>query len=445
MLKKLRSIYWLSKAFLSRHYKTIFLMTIIGSLFILLATTYFKQRPEPLSVTRIARVGKYTISSIPADIKNKISYGLVEIEDDGTLAPRLASSWEISEDGLTYSFTLDPSARWHNGNEVKPEDISYAFQEITQEFVDNKVIFHLTDPFSPLPGVLSGPIIKDEIIGLGDYQVLDYNQSAGALQTLTLSSSQEKIIYKFYPTENTAYLAFQLGEVDTIEDLTFLTEEMESNSNVEISPSMTQPRIAVLFLNNNDNVLSGKSARQALAYSIKDKSFGGTRALTPINKNSWAYSSNVKEYDYDPARARSLLSQDVENASETNIEIKTMLRYLDVAEVIAADWRETLGITVDVRVTTNITDDYQVLLVDYAPPRDPDQYTIWHSTQPSNITNYQNLKIDKLLEDGRRTQDLSIRTQVYHDFQRFLLEDSPAIFLFDTTSFKLSRKSLFAQ
>lgn len=441
MLKKIRSFYWLTKAFLSRHYKTIFLMTIIGSLLILLATTYFRYRPEPLSVSRIGRIGKYTISSIPQDIKSKISYGLVEINADGSLAPRLAESWSISEDGMTYAFTINQSARWHSGDPVLPQDLSYAFQEISQEFSQDKVIFHLTDPFSPLPSVLSAPIIKDETIGLGDYQVTDYKQAGGTLQSLTLSSSNEKIIYKFYPTESTAFLAFQLGEIDAIEDITHITEDMR-DLNIAVEEMTSNPRIAVLFLNNNDNLLAGKSIRQSLAYAIKDKSFGRTRALTPIIKSSWAYSSNVKEYTYDASRAKSLLTQDVENTGDVHIEIKTMLRYLDVAEQIAADWRETLGITVDVRVTTNITDDYQALLVDYAPPKDPDQYTIWHSTQPSNITNYQNLKIDKLLEDGRRTQDLDLRTQVYQDFQRFLLEDSPAIFLFDTTSYRLSRKGL---
>jgi peptide/nickel transport system substrate-binding protein len=93
-------------------------------------------------------------------------------------------------------------------------------------------------------------------------------------------------------------------------------------------------------------------------------------------------------------------------------------------------------------VVSSVTSDYQILLADFTPPIDPDQYSIWHSTQNTNFTHFSNLKIDKLLEDGRRTSDQKLRKEIYQDFQRFLLEDCPAVFLFKSNSYSISRKTL---
>jgi peptide/nickel transport system substrate-binding protein len=159
--------------------------------------------------------------------------------------------------------------------------------------------------------------------------------------------------------------------------------------------------------------------------------------------DSWVHNENVKTYEYDLEHAKSLLALDIQDIAELKLDLKTTLQYLEVAEEIATNWRDGLGIKVDVKVVPGITNDYQILLADYAPPLDPDQYGIWHSTQKTNFTRFTNLKVDKLLEDGRRTLDKKLRTEIYEDFQRFLLEDSPAVFLFETNTQTITRKSIF--
>jgi len=74
-------------------------------------------------------------------------------------------------------------------------------------------------------------------------------------------------------------------------------------------------------------------------------------------------------------------------------------------------------------------------------PSDPDQYQFWQSTQEdTNITHYTNLKIDKLLEDGRKTLDKDTRKKIYADFQRYLVDDSPVIFLYFPKAYTVERK-----
>ena len=58
---------------------------------------------------------------------------------------------------------------------------------------------------------------------------------------------------------------------------------------------------------------------------------------------------------------------------------------------------------------------------------------------PTNITHLNNSRIDKLLEQGRQTFDQQARKQIYYDFQKYLLEESPAIFIKFPTTYNISR------
>jgi len=74
-------------------------------------------------------------------------------------------------------------------------------------------------------------------------------------------------------------------------------------------------------------------------------------------------------------------------------------------------------------------------------PADPDQYVYWQSTQENtNISNYSSPKIDKLLEDGRKTLDTDARKKIYADFQFYLVDDAPAIFLYYPKVVTIRRK-----
>ncbi|MGB9637438.1 MAG: peptide-binding protein, partial [Microgenomates group bacterium] len=68
-----------------------------------------------------------------------------------------------------------------------------------------------------------------------------------------------------------------------------------------------------------------------------------------------------------------------------------------------------------------------------------DQYSFWHSTQSNNLSGFKNFRIDKLLEDGRKTLAEEERKNIYFDFQRFLVEESPVVFLIHPTVYCVSR------
>ncbi len=444
MFKSLRRYYWVSQSFLARHSQIIIRTTGIVLAVILIFFLFSRYIPTQKHTLRIGRVGKYTLETFPADLQNLLSHGLVSLDPEGTVTPALAKTWEVKDDGKTYTFTLDSNISWHDGSPLTPEDIDYNFQEVGVELGDNTITYRLKEPFAPFFSVLSRPILKKNKFGTRDFRLTKTQISSGVLQSITLENRSERRIYKFYPTETSSLTAYKLGEIDTVERLSFVSDTLRSDSTSLVEDNAQQDSVqSVLFFNNNDVLLSSKPARQALAYAIADKTFGKERVISPINQSSWAYNNLVKTYDYDQDRAKTLFSQDIKDISSQKLELKTILPYLDVAESIAQSWRDTLGIQVEVKVVSSLTSDYQIILADFTPPLDPDQYSIWHSTQPTNFTHFSNLKIDKLLEDGRRTSDQQLRQEIYQDFQRFLLEDSPAVFLFKSASFTLSRKPLF--
>lgn len=443
MFKALRRYLWVSQSFLSRHSRLIWRTAGIILGIILLFFLFARYLPTPKQSYRIARVGKYNLVDLPIDIQNEVSLGLVTVDDEGVVHPALASQFSLSDDGLTYTFTLDPKLSWHNGTRVVPADITYNFNDVEVSSDSDTVTYKLKEPFAPFYSAVSKPLLKKNKFGVGEYRITKSVLGNGVLQKLIIESDTVRKIYKFYPTESSALTAFKLGEVDIVDGLTLYPESFNSDPTTSINKSEISRRHTVLFFNNNDSILTSKPTRQALAYAIKDKTHGSTRQPSPISINSWAYNPLVKTYDFDLPRAQNLFNQENPNKNSVKLEIKTMLSYLDLAESIASDWREAFGVEVSVKVVSNIADDYQILLADFAPPTDPDQYTIWHSTQPTNFTHYSNLKVDQLLEDGRRTSNLKLRRELYQDFQRFLLEDSPAVFLFASNSYTLERKPIF--
>lgn len=439
-MKKLRYWWWFISVLVTKHRKLILYVAIFSILFISLtsrlAPLLQRFRPSPT----IGMVGRFRSSELPLSITRKMSQGLTTIDQHGSAVPDLAKSMMISDDGKTYRFTLDPSKYWQDGTPIVSDDIHYDIENVTTQRPDEQmIVFSLKESFAPFPTVLSKPIFKTGMIGTGEYRMKSIKKNGEYVEKLILIDSNNQIInYRFYRTTQDLVTALKLGEVSRIEDLTSISD-IPAWKQLQIQPKQHVDRYFAVFFNTKDENLSEKSFRQALAYAIPDKPDGDRRALSPINPNSWAYNPQVKPYNTDASQAKELVKAVFGDKELPIMELTTFLPYLSEAETIANAWTE-LGIKTQVKVATSIPTNYQALLIGQQIPPDPDQYLLWHSTQPTNLTHYASPKVDKLLEDGRKTIDQEKRTEIYRDFQRFLLEDSPAAFLEHITTYTVSRK-----
>jgi len=388
-------------------------------------------------------MGRYRLDNLPDSILNYVSQGLTSIDVSGEVSSGIASSWENQDGGKTWIFHIADGKTWQDGKKILSNDIQINFSDVKVEKPDSKtIVFKLQTPFSPFPAVLAKPVFKKGFLGTGEWKVKKVTVAGNIVEQINLSKPKEKnLTYKFYPTEERAKLALKLGEVDNLTDI-FNPEPFDTWKTLKVEKKIDYERFTAVFFNTaKEKKTSDKTLRQILTYAIKKDKVPGVRALGPISPNSWAYNPQVKPYDYDLSKAKDMMqdiSKEVLNNLSLNIATTPVL--LNQAEQIAANWRD-LGISVNVQVISSIPDNFDAFLAVLDIPRDPDQYSLWHSSQEAtNISNYKNPRIDKLLEDGRTLTNISERKKIYLDFQRFLVEDSPAAFLYHPTSYTISRK-----
>ncbi len=442
LFRRGRFFYWLLRELAQKYTRAVGLGVILGIGLAILLSRVGRQVPFG-AVERIGMVGEFTPSTLPLSIQKRISLGLTDLSLDGSAAPSLATSWEATDSGKTFTFHLKDDFVWHDGKKVSAQDINYNIRSVTFAAVDPATIrVSLEAPYSPLPTILAKPLFRSGLKGFGPYQVASIRLKGDRVQYLKLvpvvDRSQPVYEYRFYQTEAQATLAYKVGDVDVLADISTL-QPLKNWGNPTITPVVNPSRIVALFFNlKNETVLKEKSVRQALGYALPR--IAEERAIGPIPDTSWAYTDKLRSFDPDVPQAKRLLGSAKISSGSATLTLTTFPQYVDMAQSIAASW-SAIGIPTAVRVENSVPFDYQVLLSALDIPPDPDQYPFWHSTQTTtNITGYVNLKIDKLLEDGRIEFDTEIRKKIYADFARRLVDDAPAIFLYYPKTYTIRRK-----
>lgn len=445
LTRPFRKPFWIFTSFVAKHKKLILSFTVIGIIVFIAFKNLVLLIPKPNQHQKIGLVGQYTMSTLPSSISQIISRSLMKVDPAGNLTPDLAKNWEILEEETLYQFHLKPNVLWNDGTLINSKDIKFDIPDVSISYPDNQTInFKLKEPFSPFLLLLTKPLFKNNSISAGDYLIKKVTYQGPYLKTLSLTGNKNDLLFRFYSSHSAGWLGFKLGEVDQLQNLISNPLNDDWLNKVDIEQTSNQNQYLAILFNLNDPQLSSKPFRQSLAYALEQKNQPGeTRALTPISPLSWAYSNQVKPYTYSPTQAQELFNKFNEEASVSGrikISLRTSDSFLKLAETIAADWEKVLNLDVDVKIINSIDESFQAILVAQEIPLDPDQHALWHSTQNSNITHYQDLKIDKLLEDGRIISDPKKRKEIYQDFQKFLVEDTPAIFLSHPTTYTITRK-----
>lgn len=443
MIKKLHFLSEYAVHYLKKYYLVIILGIAAGSLLSVesnnLVSIYqsFQTQNSYIGVE-----GLYTSQSLPDDIQGLISYGFtVNNEKNEPVLSPLIAKLEIQNDNHVYLFTFKDNLYWNNGQRFSSHDISFNIPgaQITPKSI-NQLEISVKDPYSPLLSLLTKPIFfKRTLVGLGSYQVSGITYQDGYVKTLILTSitnHRQKIVYHFYSNSQDLISAFKLGEVDEITTET-LDNQLGKSSDIKITPQIATNKYIAVFLNTLK--FDNKQIRQAIAYATPKTTDKNDRCLGPISPNSWAYNESIKQYNFDPAHAQELMA--TSKINNLNLAVADR-KLLDLAENIKNTWQQTFDIKVTVNADNNQIDpnNYQAILAYGQIPADPDQYYFWHSTQSqTNITHLNNSRIDKLLEEGRLTFDQQVRKQIYYDFQKFLLEEAPVIFIKFPTTYNISR------
>ena len=200
--------------------------------------------------------------------------------------------------------------------------------------------------------------------------------------------------------------------------------------------------------------------RQALNYAIdKDEVIKGVLLglgepiSSPYKPGTRWNNPNLNPYPYKPSKALKLLQEAgfkknndgilMKNGKPLKFEIITnQNKQREMTAVVIQKRLQEIGVEVSIRVIEWAsfvnrfikTGDFDVVVLGWSLSLDPDQYNIWHSSQQGpgqfNFLGYSNKNVDKLLELGRVELNASKREKIYHKFSKYLLEDSPIIYLY---------------
>ena len=270
-----------------------------------------------------------------------------------------------------------------------------------------------------------------------------------------------EIINKIIPDENSRLIALEAGEIDESDIPAKDIDRVKKLPGVNVF-EYDALTYTYLGLNLASPVFSDKRVRQALAYATDRRQlialiFRGlaSPAYSPSSPVSWAYESDVSRYLFDRRKAENLLDSAGWKRSGEGIRQKNgkLLEFTvlvnqgnkerEKAAVILQWQYKKIGVKVNVRVMEwsamlkilNANKDpknFDAVIIGWSLGIDPDQYSIWHSSQyPAglNFVKYKNPNIDKLLESGRTTMSKEGRKQIYSQLQKIIADDQPYIFL----------------
>lgn len=405
-------------------------------LLLLISQIKFNFFYNPNSIS-LGFIGTYEEHDLPDEVTKLLSKGLVKSDAEGRIKPNLVAGWETNNDATSFKFKLTEDLRWIDNSSNKSDDLFFTIPNVEVKTPSDKEIqFNLKESYSPFPSLLTKPILKKgSLLGTGPYKIEKLERSRIFITKLTLTSKDPnlpKIIIRFYPNEKVAVAGFNLGEVQALFGFSN-PRTFSDNPRVNLSQSIDYSKIVTVLFQTKDALLSNRSLRQALAFKTP-KIEGEEIANNPYPKNLWAFDASSKKYLDNPEEAKSALERAKSQLSEDKLHQELILTVTpnleEVGNKVVGEWKG-LGLNVKIRVESGIPQNFQSLLITQSIPKDPDQYVLWHATQEkTNLSKYDSKRVDKDLEDGRKLILEEDRKAKYFDFQKTLLEDAPAVFLY---------------
>ena len=293
------------------------------------------------------------------DLTALVFSGLTTNEVNGEVRPALAQSWDISDDGLNYTFALRRDVRWHDGVPFNSRDISATVALLqAMEFPaspaltdfwrrvsvatpgDYTVTFTLSEPFAPFLSYTSLGILPAHIvekipaslwpdrnfnahpIGTGAFRVatIDEGHSVITLQPFADYYGPKprigQVDLHFYANESAALAAYKRGEVLGISHVgaDLLPDARRQEGLALYAAPMSG--FDALYLNLTNPLFQQKEVRQGLLLALDrqriiDRSLDGQGLVpdSPLLPDNWAYNRFVKKYSPNTVAAKALFAQ----------------------------------------------------------------------------------------------------------------------------------------
>lgn len=380
--------------------------------------------------------------------------------EDNSLVKDLVEKWSVSEDKTTYNIILKEDIYWQDGKPITSDDIIHSItlrsglrDELNIEKISQKeVLIRLPAATGVLPSLLTFGLEPAHIknpsklnpVGSTSFRVSRLMRERDRLEGVTLQSLEKdklypRVIFKFYLNENDLRNGYKLGEISTFtSDSVFNWEGSSSKSITYLG------RYFTLLFNTQSEKLSDPIIRNKLTNSLNIPELlennyykNSLIAQGPISNSKFTKES-FKLDSYDPNIT--LTSAEQNMIPELTVVLTNNQDGQQLESFLRKYWEEKLGIKLLIKYE-NIEDivelgkkgENEVLFVGHEVTPDPDRYSFWHSQQIKtglNFSNFEDLRADKSLEEGRNSILEEDKFTHYNIFQDVMLTKTPAVFLY---------------
>ena len=319
---------------------------------------------------------------------------LVKPMPGAPMAPSLAESWSVSNDGLTYDFVLRKHVRFHNGAPITAEDVKFSFERYRgaanhtlKEHVaavdapdPGHVRFRLTKPWADFmtfyasatgAGWIVPKAYLDKVgdegfkkapVGAGPYKFVSFTPGVELVleafdQYWRKTPRVKRLVFKVIPDESTRLAALKRGEIDIAYSIRgALAEEMQRTPGLTLKPAVIQAPFWLYFADQWDpkSPWHDRRVRLAANYAIDRQSInqaetlGFSKLTGSIIPNNFEFFWQPPAYPYDPARAKHLLAEaGYPNGFDAG-EYYCDASYANVAEAVI-NYLQPLGIRMQLR------------------------------------------------------------------------------------------------
>jgi len=396
--------------------------------------------------------------------------------NDGSNAPRMAESYSISDDGLTYSFTLKKGIKFHNGVEVKAEDVVFTIEQASKsDYIgttvsnfesakatgDYTLEVKLTAPYASffenvtqlyiLPKAYYEEVgpegFAEKPIGCGAYKMTA--REVGASITLEAfadfyrgEAPIKTVTFLITSDTTAAAVGLETGEINVLDVNSASYAKFDAMPSVNVS-KIGSPHITCVHVNSEAYPFDSLLVRQAINYAV-NRDFMltaaneglGTVSSNIVSPMMFGYSENAQTYEYNPEKAKQLLA---EAGVQTPLNIGK-IGTTSFGEKIAPILQENLadiGLIADIEVTDtsfiyeankgNYTIGIMGLVVYNGVAWDMDAYNILFDSSAIdafNLPRINNPRIDELFKLGRSETDEAKRLAYYQELNELVQEDA---------------------
>lgn len=425
--------------------------------------------------------------AIDSVLYSNVFEGLTRFTADGSIIPGLAAGWEISDDGLTYTFRLRDGVTFHDGTTMDAADVKFTFDRLLAEDSANaqKALYTLisgvevVDPLT-VRMTLSEPngnmlfnlawgdavivapesigTIKQQPVGTGAFKFDRWVQSdrIELVRNDTYWGTPAKLeaaTFKFISDPTAAFAAVMAEDVDYFSAFPAPENlpQFEADPRFQVLVGSTEGE-TILSTNNKMPPFDDIRVRKALAHAIDRNAiidgamFGyGTPIGTHFAPHHPAYVDLTAQSAFDPSKARDLLEQaGFADGFDTTLYLPPPSYARRGGEIIAAQLAQ-VGIRAQI---INVEwaqwlesvfrgKDFGLTIVSHTEPMDIGIYA-----NPDYYFQYDNPEFQALMQTLNTTTDPDIRTEMLKQAQRMIADDYVNGYLFQLAQLSVARAEL---